>query len=186
MLFGKKKKEELIIPEHQETEIKLPTLEEIKQQIEDKPIREELKPEEIEWEKTEEIEVQPRPKVEKKVFEERPKIIFRKNVPVFIKIEKYEEILNNIQELKHIIALIRSSLSIFEESEKVKSETIELVKENMENFESKIDSLKSALLAEGTREEKIAEIQHKDEMKEVLSNLKAQIDKLREEIQSMG
>ncbi|MEM5836511.1 MAG: hypothetical protein QW451_02045 [Candidatus Aenigmatarchaeota archaeon] len=177
MLFGKKKKEELVIPEHQE-EIKLPTLEEIKQI--GMPIQ-------LEKEKSEEVEEKTLPKIEKSVaLEEKPRPIFKKSIPLFIKVERYEEILENIEELRSIIELIKSSLSIFEESERVREETIELIRENANRFENRLNFLKSALLAEGVKEERREEIQRKSEMKEVLSNLKAQIEKLREEIQSMG
>jgi len=181
MLFGRKKEE--VKPEVQE--IKLPTLEEIKKETmgEKQVSEEEPKPVQLE----EKIEKPALPLPEKKVEPESKIKIeeLRKVAPLFIKLEKYEEILNTIADVKSVLNLIKDSFSVFEENEKIRTETIEAIKENIEKVGEKISSLDSILLRPAGYEEKREKEFKAEEVKDTLSALKSQIDKLKQELQSL-
>jgi hypothetical protein len=181
MLFRRKKEE--VKPEFQEVqEVKLPTLEEInKESVGEKQVSEEVKPIQIE----EKIEKPTLP--ETKVEPERKIKIeeLRKVAPLFIKLEKYEEILNTIADVKSVLNLLKDSFSVFEENERIRTETIEAIKENIERVGEKISSLDSILLRPAGYEERREKEFRAEEVKDTLSALKSQIDKLKQELHSL-
>jgi len=183
MLFRRKKEE--VKPEFQEVqEVKLPTLEEInKESVGEKQVSEEVKPIQIE----EKIEKPTLPLPETKVEPERKIKIeeLRKVAPLFIKLEKYEEILNTIADVKSVLNLLKDSFSVFEENEKIRTETIEAIKENIERVGEKISSLDSILLRPAGYEERREKEFRAEEVKDTLSALKSQIDKLKQELHSL-
>jgi valyl-tRNA synthetase len=175
MLFGKKKEVKQENFEESE-EIKLPTLEEIRSE---KIEREEPG---VREEETAEIkEMPPQPLPEKREVVSKTEI--RKGLPLFVKLEKYEEILRSIDELKEVLSLIKGSFSLFEESEKIKIETIKTIEKNIDKIEEKISSIDSTLARPSyEKEEKPKLVEAKDS----LSELKLQIEKLKREMQSVG
>ncbi|MEM5829325.1 MAG: hypothetical protein QW040_00210 [Candidatus Aenigmatarchaeota archaeon] len=167
MIFGKKKdeKEEQKIFSKIE-EIKLPTLEEIKSQetlkeqerkIESKPLIEEP------------IHPQPLP--------QKSEIV--RKLPLFVKLENYEELITAISELKEVLSLIKTSFSLLEEGERTKIEAMGTIKENLSKVEEKISYLNSSLLASVQEEKKY----QTEEIKNSLLELKAKIEKLKQEMQ---
>jgi histone H3/H4 len=181
MLFGRKK--EKAEQEFQEIqEIKLPTIEEIKKEIISKPqVSEEVKqvPLQLEEKGGEKVNLpEEKPEPEEKIKTEE----IRKFVPVFVKLEKYEEILNTIAGVKGILNLLKDSFSIFEENERIRREAVEAIKENVEEIEKKISSLDSILLRPVEYEEKEFRA---EEVKDTLSVLRSQIEKLKQELQSL-
>jgi hypothetical protein len=183
MLFGRKK-EEVKKEVREVQEIKLPTLEEIKKEVGEKTSQE-VEPLPLQLE--EKIEKPSLPLPEKKVEPERRTGIeeLRKVVPLFVKLEKYEEILNIINDVKSVLDLLKNSFSIFEENEKIRTEAVEAIKENIEKVEEKISSLDSILLRPVWHEEKGEKEFRAEEVKDTLSVLKSQIDKLKQELQSL-
>ncbi|MEM5836538.1 MAG: hypothetical protein QXR09_02720 [Candidatus Aenigmatarchaeota archaeon] len=181
MLFGRKKEEVKREEVQENEEIKLPTIDEIKQQLGKIEVQEKALP----VPKVEESPVQVR--MEKKELEKRTRIEeLKKSVPLFIKLERYEEILSMIEELRTLLSLIKNSFSVLDESEKIKSEIIETIKENVKKMEEKVASLDSKLLKPTGYEEMEERIEYKSkEMEDALSTLKSQIDKLKQEIQSL-
>lgn len=178
MLFGKKKEKEVKEEGFQESqEIKLPTIDEIKKGV-GKPA--------FEGEKLPLVEAGgiPAPPTPVKKPEREIKVEeLRKVVPLFIKLERYEEVLSTIDELEEVLSLIKNSFSLLEESEKIRTEAVGAIKENIGKIEERIASLNSILLRPYGHEEREY---RSEEMKDTLSTLKSQIEKLRQELQSFS
>lgn len=179
MLFGKKKSEEMKEEDLEPQHIKLPTFEEIKSQVESSSLpteEEKLVPTEVSASLTE-----IRPEETRKI-----EMVRLGKAPLFIKLERYEEVLSMTQELKSILVLLKDSLSVLDENEKIRSEAVKMIRENIENFEEKVASLDSILLKPSEKRE-ISEVksQRTEEVKDSLSALKSQIDKLKEELESL-
>jgi len=175
MLFGKKKNEP---PQPQKIdiasaleEIKLPKAEELSRGAEFSA------PEEPKVEAREEVgEVEEVREVRREGFP-----------PLFVKLERYEDILNTIGEAKSALKLLKNSFFVLNESEKLRAETIEMIKEGISRIEGRINSLDSVLLKPPGYEEMPAEEELKaEEMGDVLSALKQQVDQLKQEIESIG
>ena len=179
MLFGRKKEEKIKQDIQEVEEIKLPTLEEIK--LPEKTSEKvESAPQLIEEKLTESSEtVFPEQERKAKIEE------IRKIAPVFIKLEKYEDVLNTINELKSVLNLLKNTFSILEENEKMRTETTEIIRENVKRIEEKISSLDSILLRPAGYEETSWKEIKAEEVKDTLSTLKSQIDKLKRELKTL-
>jgi len=106
--------------------------------------------------------------------------------PLFIKLEKYEEILNTMTEMKNILNSLKNSFFILNENDKIRSETIEIIKEGIERMEQRTAALDSVLLKPpGYEEMPAGEEEKTDEMRDVLSTLRLQIDQLKQELESI-
>ncbi|MEM5772728.1 MAG: hypothetical protein QXL86_00665 [Candidatus Aenigmatarchaeota archaeon] len=183
MLFGRKKTEEIKKEELEPQDIKLPTIEEIKTEGEKVIVQPKVSNLKIEEEG---IEIPNQPSTEKALDERKLRIEeLRKNVPLFIKLERYEEVLDTVEELKNILKLIKDSFYVLDENERIRNETQEAIKENMRRFEERMASLDSILLKPSTQEETSeTKTQRSGEMKDTLTALKTQIDKLKEELEA--
>jgi len=105
--------------------------------------------------------------------------------PLFVKLERYEEILNTMSEIKSVLSSLKNSFFVLNESEKIRSETIEIIKENIDRIERRITALDSVLLKPPGYEEMPVEEEHKtEEMRDVLSTLRLQIDQLKQELET--
>jgi hypothetical protein len=159
-LFEKKKNEEISQPMAE----KLPTMEELPR------IGDFTFPKEPEAETKEEV-----------AQEEQGKA-----TPLFIKLEKYEEILNTMAEVKSVINSLKNSFFVLNESEKMRSETIEIIKENIDRIERRINALDSVLLKPpGYEQMPVAEESKTEEVRDVLSSLRLQIDQLKQELETI-
>jgi hypothetical protein len=168
MLFGKKKTEppqpqKIDVPQAVE-EIKLPKAEELSRTAEFSA------PEEPKFEAREEVREARR--------EGFP--------PLFVKLERYEDILNTMSEVKSVLKLLKNSFFVLNENEKLRTENTELIKEGINKIEKKINSLDTILLKPPGYEEMPTEEEVKtEEMSDVLSTLKQQVDQLKQEIESI-
>jgi small-conductance mechanosensitive channel len=160
-LFGKKKEEPQPIPEKTE-EFKLPKAEELAKDID--------------------ISIPEEPEVKtEKVRESRKEF-----PPLFVKLERYEEILNTLNEVKNTLNSLKNSFFILNESERIRTETIELIKESIDKVERRVVALDEVLLKPPGYEEMPQTEEFKtDEMRDVLSTLRLQIDQLKQELESL-
>ena len=192
MLFGRKKKE---IPYQIEDVPKLPTIEEI---LKDKKTNQqniqtaqEVKPQSQNnspastQEQTQpqivEIKVkpiiQPAKTVETKVKEEREARIA---APLFVKLDRYKQILNHLAQLKTSIVLLKNNLTVLNELEKLRDENLKLVQEALEKMEKRVLDLDSELLRpSGFREELLPHMEEVASIEATIAELKSQIEQLR-------
>jgi superfamily II helicase len=188
MLFGKKKEKKI---EQEVQEIKLPTLEEINKEVagtQQAMEKAEIAPLQLIEEKKVELGEEPALVLPEKKIEPERKIKIeelRKVAPLFIKLEKYEEVLNTMADVKSVLNLLKDSFSVLDENERIRTETVETIRENIKRMEGKIASLDSVLLRPPGHEETREKEFKAEEVKDTLSTLKSQIDKLRQELQSI-
>ncbi|MEM5801834.1 MAG: hypothetical protein QXQ18_00385 [Candidatus Aenigmatarchaeota archaeon] len=197
MIFGRKKKETSAPPV--EENIKLPTIEEImKLQNEQKtePIKSEpqkqleVKQQEVSGEEPS-IEVKVPLKVETKVETKTQPLVHREKIekekhekvltaPLFVKLDRYKQILNHLAQLKTSIVLLKNSLAVLNELDKLREENSKLVQESLEKIEQKILDLDSELLRpSGFREELLPHMEEVASIEATLADLKSQIEQLR-------
>jgi uncharacterized coiled-coil DUF342 family protein len=185
LFFGKKKIEEEKIPE----EVKLPTLETIMQE---KPV-EEIRLPTIETimkeEPVQEFKQEPKqPRQETQSFKEEvqePKQ--EATVPLFVKLEKYNEILDSINELKSCVDIIKNSFVVIDRLDEMKRESLESLQEAIKNFEKRLSLLDSELMRPPEYSEEVkTESYEAEDLKGVLSDLKGQVEQLKTELKQMA
>jgi len=108
--------------------------------------------------------------------------------PLFVKIDRYRQILNSIGYLKTTMIMIKNSLMALTELDKAREETIKLIQDAVGKLENRLVSLDKELV----RPTGYHEISEKHEYHDVetveatVADLKGQIEQLRSELQTMS
>jgi len=190
-LFGKKDKKQEVKPEKQE--IKLPTLETI---LKGNPV-EEIK---IEQQPKQEMP-QPKQELLPKQFLQQPKQEMPQNeqqmsqtkeelpasLPLFVKLEKYNSVLDTIAELKNCIIAMKDGFVVLDRLEVIREESFNSLQDTIKKFEEKVSFLNSELLRPpGYMEEVSLESHKSEELQGVLKELKTQVDQLKNELKQVA
>ncbi len=126
------------------------------------------------------------PPVEKKV-EKMPER--QTAAPLFVKIDRYKQILGTISGLKTSLVIVKKSLAMLEQIEKLRATTIDVVTQSINKVDQKIGSLDNELLrptgyhdpGEGT-----SEYQDARSLESTISDLQEQIEQLRSDLDRMS
>ncbi|MFH7918302.1 MAG: hypothetical protein QW631_03270, partial [Candidatus Aenigmatarchaeota archaeon] len=111
--------------------------------------------------------------------------------PLFVKVEKYREIITIIQEIKTLLAGLRNLFSILEEIDQVKSDTLNTLRITLQRVEKNITQLDANFLRTGSEEiEKVKEtIKPKaieaNELEDSLKQLYEELTTMKSEIEKM-
>jgi hypothetical protein len=108
--------------------------------------------------------------------------------PLFVKIDRYRQILNSIGYLKTTMIMIKNSLMTLNELDRAREETFKLIQDAVGKLEGRLSTLDQELI----RPSGYHEINEKPEYQDVetveatVADLKGQIEQLRAELQSMS
>ncbi len=108
--------------------------------------------------------------------------------PVFIKLTKYRQILNTMNGIKMSLNLIRNQLAILNELEKLRNENMKLLQSTFEKINEKLIKLDSQFMKPSGFMEDMPSMQmHEIEsLESTLSDLKAQIEGLKQEVNALS
>jgi hypothetical protein len=173
-IFGRKKEEAKPVVFE---EIKLPTVEDLKMGTEQSSPFEQL---------VKEVgnprEVQPKQEPKQEFKQERPAF-----APLFIKLDRYKQILNSITELKTTLVLVKNSFSVLNELEKLKNENLKMIEKAMERVDKRISALDSEFLRpSGYHEELPEELYGIESLEATLVDLRGQVDQLKTELRNLA
>ncbi|TAL46742.1 hypothetical protein EPN87_04530 [archaeon] len=173
-LFGKKRQEPQVFHDPMKP---LPTLEQLQQHIQDIPSPQLPQPN---------ITVQARPQpqpqpVQHEEHVEEP----RSFAPLFVKLDKYKGLLSAMGYLKTNLVMLRSSLAILKDLDKLRDENLKIVEEGMEKMDKKLATLDSEFLRpSGFREEAHHDVKDVESLEGTIADLKGQIDQLKSELET--
>jgi len=103
--------------------------------------------------------------------------------PLFVKLDKYKQILNSLVELKTTIAAMKNAFSVLNELERLKMESLKMIESSIDKMDKKLVSLDSEFLRpSGFHEEMPPELYSSENLGGVLTDLRSQIEQLRSEI----
>lgn len=125
---------------------------------------------------------------EKKVEKEPERPMF---APLFVKLDRYRQILNLVGYLKNSITLMRNSLATLNELEKARNETVRIVYDALEKIEKGIGELDSELVRPAGYSSEDDELE-KPEYRDVetvgatIADLREQIEQLKSEVEAIG
>jgi hypothetical protein len=106
--------------------------------------------------------------------------------PLFIKLDRYKNILSAITELKTTLVMIKNSFSVFNELDKIKEDNLKVVASAIERVDKRIAALDSEFLRpSGYREELPEEVYAVESLDTTLSDLRYQVDQLKAELESL-
>ncbi|MDI6798987.1 MAG: hypothetical protein QMD12_03295 [Candidatus Aenigmarchaeota archaeon] len=118
-------------------------------------------------------------KPKEEVKEEKPAF-----APLFVKLDKYRQILMLLSELKTTLVAIKNNFTVLNEIEKIEEENIKLLQKAIEKVDKKIVSLDTQLLRPPVFEEELPT--EAEELGDVLSSLKSEVEQLKSELQNIA
>jgi len=113
------------------------------------------------------------------------------STPLFVKVERYKDILNNINEIKTLLSGIQNILSILEEIEQLRLEGINTLRITMQRLERNITKLDlgftkpSDISIEKVKEEIKPRMLEAEEMEDSLMQIYNQLNAMRAEIEKL-
>lgn len=129
--------------------------------------------------------------LESKELSKFEKESFSTSVPLFVKVDKYKEIITTLQEIKTLLSGLGSLFSVLEEIEQVKSDAINTLRITLQRVEKNIMQLDANFLkTSDTEVEKIKEsirpkIVEATELEDSLKQLYEELNAMKSEIEKM-
>lgn len=123
--------------------------------------------------------------IESEFREELPAAEYRESAPLFIKVEKYRDILSSLQELKTFVSSVKQLFTVMHELETVRSDALKIMRASIQRLEKSLIEIDSELLRpKGFEfpETSDVEIRH---VESSLGDLQKQIVALKRELQEI-
>jgi hypothetical protein len=144
-------------------------------------------------EQEKDISLPPKPvenveKPEKRIEKEPERPMF---APLFVKLDRYRQILNSIAYLKNTIVMMKNSMMTLSELDRARNETMGIIQKTLDKIEKKMNDLDSELVRPAGYNSGYGEVE-KQEYNEVetvgitIADLKSQIEQLKSEVASIG
>lgn len=105
--------------------------------------------------------------------------------PLFVRLNRYKQILSTMNYLKNTINMVKSALSVLNELDKMREQNLKMVQGAIDKVEEKMLKLDSEFMRPSGFVEEIPEVQDVEIVEATLSDLKGQIDQLKSEIEQM-
>lgn len=108
--------------------------------------------------------------------------------PLFVKLDKYRNILVTLGHMKSMIAALKNSFSMLEELEKTRNETMGMMKKMMQNMESRISALDGKLVRPAGFREMPSNVNYEEvaNIEAMIADLRGQIEQLKVELEQMA
>jgi len=146
----------------------------------------------VEIKKPEEMKTIPIKTREEPIEIERPSF-----APLFVKIDRYRQILNAIGNLKTTMIMLKNSLITLNELDKARGETFKVVQDAIGKLEGRLNSLDQELVRPSGLQERPAapsydmaierpEYQDVETVEATIADLKGQIEQLKSELESVA
>lgn len=107
--------------------------------------------------------------------------------PLFVKIDRYRSILSALGSIKGAVGLVRNSFSALNELERARGQTMTLIQSALEKIDKKLDALDKELIRPTGFNTQASPEDYQDvhNVTATVSDLKGQIQQLRNELQQM-
>lgn len=123
-----------------------------------------------------------RPIQQEEMFVERPV------APVFIKLNKYRQVLSTINHLKMNLNIIVNQLSVLNELDKLRDENINMMKNALDKVNDNIAKLDSNFMRPSGHTEHVSDMKMNDveNLEGTIDDLRTQIDVLKSEVETVA
>ena len=121
------------------------------------------------------------------MLEELPSYEGPKEAPLFIKVEKYHDIISTLNEMKSFVGGIKQLYGIIQESENVRTDALKILRSSIQRIEKSLYEMDAELLRPrgfvGETKETEREMSH---ITGSLTDLQKQLGMLRKELENMS
>jgi len=103
--------------------------------------------------------------------------------PLFVKVEKYNNILKSLSELKTTMIVMKNSLAALSQLDQIRNENMNLIVNALDKVEKKLLALDAAFLRPASLQEESGDTEEVEGLHEVMSGLRSQIEQLKNQVQ---
>lgn len=108
------------------------------------------------------------------------------SAPLFVKIEKYRNVLNTLNDLKTTVLMLKNALVVQKELERTRDENVNLIQSGINKIDKKLLALDAEFLRpRGYIEQLPTHIHESEGLEGAVDNLKSQIDDLKSELETI-
>ncbi len=118
------------------------------------------------------------PKAEKK---QKPEF-----APLFVRINKYRQILHTMNYMKTTINAVKSSISILKELDKLRDENLRMVEDAVNTVDQRMLTLDSSFMRPSGFVEEVPQLQDVENLGVTLEDLRSQINQLKSQIETLA
>ncbi len=104
--------------------------------------------------------------------------------PLFIKVEKYKEVLTKVQKMKSIVSNLNRLIILQDSIEKARSESIDAMKKNITDFQSTVQTLDQELVRPKQMEPFIKDTQTQS-VDTYTNQIEDEVNKLKEQLKNI-
>lgn len=104
---------------------------------------------------------------------------------LYVKLERYEKVLNSLNDLKATMTTIKNAFSILNELNKVREDNLRKIQNTIENVEKKLMALDSEFVRPSGYEEVSTEVYGTEGLDSELTELQEKVSQLKTELKSM-
>ncbi|MCS7135237.1 MAG: hypothetical protein NZ893_02255, partial [Candidatus Aenigmarchaeota archaeon] len=102
-----------------------------------------------------------------------------KTVPLFVKLERYKDILGILNDMKSIIFFVKNAITVQKQIEVLIEENKKLLAESIAKMDEKIMILEKELIRPGLHETRVEVKEEKKDLDKTLEEIKQQIESLK-------
>jgi len=114
--------------------------------------------------------------VEKPEIKESEQNVDEKNPPIFIKIDKYREILSSLTEMKLLIHKIISNITLIQKVEEIEARAFENSRTFFDELNKKLDELNTYFMAKSSGMENVPEMEELKKLEKEIERLKKSLE----------
>jgi hypothetical protein len=105
--------------------------------------------------------------------------------PLFVKIDRYRNILKSLGELKTMLALMKNAFVMLDRIDKIEDENMNLILNSLDKIEKKLIALDSEFLRPSGFEDETSDMYEFENVQGVISDLHSQIQKLKGDMEQV-
>jgi hypothetical protein len=105
--------------------------------------------------------------------------------PLFVKIDRYRQILNAMNYLKSMLAMVKNNFNVLNEMEKLRNDNLKLVQEAVDKIDKKIKTLDSEFLRPSGFIEQMPELHDVQGLQATIADLRSQVDQLKSDLKNI-
>jgi two-component sensor histidine kinase len=103
--------------------------------------------------------------------------------PLFIKLDRYKNILHQVSELKMTMLTVKNTLAVITEMDKLKAESMKMIQDAVERVDKKLAALDTELIKPSGYHDMVPQQIARESLQSELDELKGQIEALRFEME---
>lgn len=106
--------------------------------------------------------------------------------PLFVRLNRYKQILHEMNYLKTTMGMVKNSLSILNELDRLRKDNLKIIQEAVGKVEKRLLTLDSEFMRPSGFTERVPEIRDVESLEVTMADLRREIDRLKGELEQIA